>query len=113
MASSDRCPVCGNDLEWDEVDIGVGTARGPAYCPDPDCKFDANNPVCKHGTAMDVHCCNCHYGFLFDADSCTCINTEEQLVADAAEAVEKVDADELEAYADAIRHAEHRDREED
>lgn len=24
--------------------------------------------VCKHGTAMDVHCCNCHSGFIFDKD---------------------------------------------
>lgn len=23
--------------------------------------------VCMHGTAMDVHCCNCHSGFIFDA----------------------------------------------
>lgn len=22
--------------------------------------------VCEHGTAMDVHCCNCHSGFIFD-----------------------------------------------
>jgi len=22
--------------------------------------------VCEHGTAVDVHCCNCHSGFLFD-----------------------------------------------
>ena len=28
--------------------------------------------VCQHGTAMDVHCCNCHSGFLFDSDSCRC-----------------------------------------
>lgn len=21
---------------------------------------------CEHGTAMDVHCCNCHSGFIFD-----------------------------------------------
>jgi hypothetical protein len=28
--------------------------------------------VCQHGTAMDVHCCNCHSGFLFDSDSCVC-----------------------------------------
>jgi hypothetical protein len=28
--------------------------------------------VCRHGTAMDVHCCNCHSGFLFDIDSCVC-----------------------------------------
>ncbi len=24
--------------------------------------------VCEHGTAMDVHCCHCHSGFVFDAD---------------------------------------------
>jgi hypothetical protein len=28
--------------------------------------------VCEHGTAMDVHCCNCHSGFLFDASACVC-----------------------------------------
>lgn len=28
--------------------------------------------VCQHGTAMDVHCCNCHSGFLFDTNSCVC-----------------------------------------
>jgi hypothetical protein len=22
--------------------------------------------VCEHGVAMDVHCCNCHTGFIFD-----------------------------------------------
>lgn len=24
------------------------------------------DPVCQHGTALDVHCCNCHSGFVFD-----------------------------------------------
>lgn len=24
--------------------------------------------VCEHGTAMDVHCCHCHSGFIFDKD---------------------------------------------
>jgi hypothetical protein len=24
--------------------------------------------VCEHGVAMDVHCCNCHSGFIFDKD---------------------------------------------
>jgi len=28
--------------------------------------------VCEHGTAVDVHCCNCHSGFLFDPESCIC-----------------------------------------
>lgn len=26
-----------------------------------------DDPVCQHGTALDVHCCNCHSGFIFDA----------------------------------------------
>ena len=24
-----------------------------------------DDEACKHGVAMDVHCCNCHSGFLF------------------------------------------------
>lgn len=27
---------------------------------------------CEHGTALDVHCCHCHSGFLFDPDGCIC-----------------------------------------
>lgn len=29
--------------------------------------------ACQHGTALDVHCCNCHGGFLFDVDACVCV----------------------------------------
>lgn len=25
-----------------------------------------DDEVCQHGTAMDVHCCHCHSGFIFD-----------------------------------------------
>lgn len=28
---------------------------------------------CEHGVAMDVHCCGCHSGFLFDIMTCTCL----------------------------------------
>ena len=28
----------------------------------------AGDYVCEHGTAIDVHCCNCHSGFRFDLD---------------------------------------------
>lgn len=28
--------------------------------------------TCEHGVAMDVHCCGCHSGFLFDSRKCTC-----------------------------------------
>src|SRR4249920_1833933 len=30
--------------------------------------------VCEHGTAMDVHCCNCHSGFIFDLNH-ECLET--------------------------------------
>lgn len=33
---------------------------------------DVGDMVCEHGTAMDVHCCNCHSGFLFDINLCVC-----------------------------------------
>lgn len=40
----------------------------------------AEDVVCAHGTALDVHCCGdggmvypgCHSGFLFDLDACQC-----------------------------------------
>jgi hypothetical protein len=28
--------------------------------------MDETEPKCEHGTALDVHCCNCHSGFIFD-----------------------------------------------
>ena len=28
------CPVCGGELNHDEVDIGVGVQHGPEYCID-------------------------------------------------------------------------------
>lgn len=31
--SDDRCPRCGEPLEYDEVDIGIGTVRGGPGCP--------------------------------------------------------------------------------
>ena len=34
--------------------------------------------VCEHGTAMDVHCCNCHSGFLFDIEECVCLENPRQ-----------------------------------
>jgi hypothetical protein len=33
---------------------------------------EQGDAACQHGTAMDVHCCNCHSGFLFDAATCVC-----------------------------------------
>ena len=31
---------------------------------------------CEHGVAMDVHCCGCHSGFLFNVNACSCIAIE-------------------------------------
>ena len=25
-----------------------------------------DDPACEHGIALDVHCCHCHSGFIFD-----------------------------------------------
>jgi NTP pyrophosphatase (non-canonical NTP hydrolase) len=33
---------------------------------------DRPDVVCEHGVAMDVHCCGCHSGFLFDSRKCVC-----------------------------------------
>lgn len=32
--STDLCPRCGGQLEYDEVDVGIGTMRGNPGCPD-------------------------------------------------------------------------------
>ena len=36
-------------------------------------KDDQGDLVCEHGTAADVHCCNCHAGFQFDYKNCVCV----------------------------------------
>jgi NAD-dependent SIR2 family protein deacetylase len=33
--------------------------------------------VCEHGTAADVHCCNCHHGFLFAPYDCECTDDDD------------------------------------
>jgi hypothetical protein len=38
--------------------------------------------VCEHGTAIDVHCCNCHSGFLFDWKNCVCHWPDSEPAAD-------------------------------
>ena len=34
---------------------------------------DDGHLYCQHGNADDVHCCNCHSGFLFDVAWCECV----------------------------------------
>ena len=38
----------------------------------PHWTMNAGEYVCAHGTAIDIHCCNCHSGFLFNVDTCVC-----------------------------------------
>lgn len=48
----------------------------PEHVHDPNYGAD-DDAVCSHGVALDVHCCGCHSGFLFDPDSCICLAIED------------------------------------
>jgi hypothetical protein len=54
--------------------------------------------VCEHGTAMDVHCCGCHSGFLFDVQSCTCLCSEEEEVAETETSIPPIRHQHLPAF---------------
>lgn len=34
-----KCPNCDEDLEYEEVDIGVGFVSSPAWCPNRECGY--------------------------------------------------------------------------
>lgn len=61
------------------------SAEGATPVPDQCPEHAGADIVCEHGTAMDVHCCGCHSGFLFDLESCTCLEGS----AEAAQPPEK------------------------
>lgn len=46
--------------------------------------MESRDVTCEHGTAMDVHCCNCHSGFLFDVNECWCTVEAERRWFDRA-----------------------------
>lgn len=56
----------------------VPGATGSPRSPQPDGSgprwrtHESGDVVCEHGTAIDVHCCGCHSGFLFDSSKCVC-----------------------------------------
>lgn len=54
------CPAFGND-EAIRCTCGASKRFAPI-------KDEQGDWVCEHGTAMDVHCCNCHNGFIFDIE---------------------------------------------
>lgn len=49
----------------------------------------ADDAVCPHGHAMDVHCCGCHSGFLFDPDSCICEELTDYMAANPSTSLEE------------------------
>lgn len=63
----EECNLCG---------MKIPNAEQPAAVPAAERteprQNDQGDWVCQHGTAMDVHCCNCHSGFLFDSRKCVC-----------------------------------------
>lgn len=61
---------------------------GPRSVPDA---------VCEHGTALDVHCCNCHSGFIFDADH-ECPSSTEAKLREAAQEIETLRKREAECH---------------
>lgn len=48
----------------------TGVTTAPHTCPGagPQDITVQQDAVCSHGTALDVHCCNCHSGFIFDSN---------------------------------------------
>lgn len=59
---STACPQCGESFDGRKE-----PKRFPETCECDRCvKARMPDVTCEHGTAMDVHCCNCHSGFIFD-----------------------------------------------
>jgi hypothetical protein len=70
VSAADICPECGAELEYDEVDIGVGTQRGNPGCPEchwtPTSESDrlllrqgCDCDCCDHSEGSDC-ACTCH-----------------------------------------------------
>jgi hypothetical protein len=34
---------------------------------------DAGYKICQHGVDIEIHCCNCHNGVLFNPEYCVCV----------------------------------------
>lgn len=50
--TDDRCPRCGEPLEYDEVDVGVGTVRGNPGCPS--CHWSPQPPDADDDTQVII-----------------------------------------------------------
>lgn len=68
----DTCGGCGNVVVRVVTHLNADGAHH--VCPK-----DSTDPVCEHGTALDVHCCDCHSGFIFDKDhECPAQNEDQE-----------------------------------
>lgn len=74
--------------ERDQI-TGVDWASGPDLTVIVD---ERGDHVCQHGVAMDVHCCGCHNGFIFDRDhECSTFGQEPGYPVARAEADQEAD----------------------
>lgn len=71
-----HCGICGPGVECSGHPFLELVLRAAAQRPP---QIDhAGDYVCEHGTAMDVHCCGCHSGYLFDITQCTCLDDSQE-----------------------------------
>lgn len=69
--------ICECGVSW------TGGATVPTVCPA--CGKDGT-VTCQHQVAMDVHCCHCHSGFIFDPDH-VCSEVEAGTAGDRIDAI--------------------------
>ncbi len=53
MTITDPCPECGEQLEFDEVDVGVGTLRGNPGCPNCGWSPKQDDEICAPDVTGD------------------------------------------------------------
>ena len=59
------CPDCGERV----YNLGCVNCNEAAYIEEQERLtqlIETSDATCEHGVALDVHCCNCHSGFIFD-----------------------------------------------
>lgn len=66
---SETCGAVKGILKCDLEPTHLGPHRG--YWEEHDAVLFWDE-TCQHGLAWDMHCCDCHSGFLFFPEYCTC-----------------------------------------
>lgn len=68
---------------------------------DPGPNATKADEVCVHGTAMDVHCCNCHSGFIFEANH-ECPPTDSEIVSSLRDLLDYIGFTDPESHANPV-----------